>query len=254
MEGIPQDRGAEMARTCLRPVSGLEVIEKCLNRVHREELVFANLSAKASEELSAISVKATYPSGTRLFAHQQLAHGIFIVCSGRVDLFVSSGEDKTVSFGAAGPGDILGLTESVSGKRYHANAEVLEPSDLKFIPATQLAGFLERHGEVALRVAKQLCECFDQTFLEMRKRVFSVTAAGRFARFLLEYPSDLEVEEDELRIKLPLTHKNIAQIIGVRRETLTRILNDFKRKKLLRVRGQTIIVENRAALELIANS
>lgn len=243
-----------MSRVCLRPISGLEVIERCLNRVHREELVFANLSAKASEDLSAIAVTTSYPSGTRLFAHQQAAQGVFVVCSGRVDLFVPFGQDETVSFAVAGPGDILGLTATVSGKRHHANAEVLEPSKIKFIPRTQLLGFLARHGEVALRVVEQLCECFDQTLLELTRRGFSSTAAGRFARFLLECPSELDEEKDELHIKLPLTHKRIAQIIGVRRETLSRIVSDFKKKKLLRVRGQTIIIRSRSALELIMSS
>ncbi len=243
-----------MPRVCLRPVSGLEVIERCLNRVHREELVFANLSAKASEDLSAIAVTTSYPSGTRLFAHRQAAQGVFVVCSGRVDLFVPLGQDKTVSFGVAGPGDILGLTATVSGKPHHANAEVLELSEIKFIPRTQLLGFLVRHGEVALRVVEQLCECFDQTLFELTRKGFSSTAAGRFARFLLECPSELGEEKEELHIKLPLTHKRIAQIIGVRRETLSRIIIDFKKKKLLRVRGQTIIVRSRSALELFMNS
>lgn len=243
-----------MSRVCLRPISGLEIIERCLNRVHREELVFGSLSANASEDLSAIAVTTSYPSGTRLFAHQQAAQGIFIVCSGRVDLFVSSGKGKTVSFSVAVAGDILGLTATVSGKRNHANAEVLEPSEIKFIPRTQLLGFLAKHGEVALRVVEQLCGCFDQTLSELTRKGFSTTAAGRFARFLLECPSTLDEEKDELHIELPLTHKRIAQIIGVRRETLSRIFIDFKKKKLLRVRGQTIIVPSRSALELIMGS
>ena len=56
MKGIPENRGTNMSRACLRPISGLEVIERCLNRVHREDFVFGNLSEKASEDLSAIAV------------------------------------------------------------------------------------------------------------------------------------------------------------------------------------------------------
>jgi CRP/FNR family cyclic AMP-dependent transcriptional regulator len=243
-----------MSRACLRPISGLEVIERCLNRVHREEMVFADLSTKASEDLSGIAVTTFYPAGTRLFAYQQAAGGVFVICGGRVDLFLSREQGKTMDFGIAGPGDMLGLTASVSGKRYHANAEVLESSEIKFIPRMQLLGFLARHGEVALRVVQQLCECFDQTLLELRRKGFSNTTAARFARFLLDCPFELNPEKDEHHIKLSLTHERIAQIVGTRRETVTRIFNDFRKKKILRVDGETIIVTNRAALELIANS
>src|SRR6516162_6883093 len=88
-----------MSRACLRPISGLEVIERCLNRVHREEMVFADLSTKASEDLSGIAVATFYPAGTRLFAYQQAAGGVFVICGGRVDLFLSREQGKTMDFG-----------------------------------------------------------------------------------------------------------------------------------------------------------
>lgn len=52
-----------------------------------------------------------------------------------------------------------------------------------------------------------------------------------------------------MRIKLTLTHKEIAQMIGSSRETVTRLLADFRRRQLLQVIGLTLVINNKSALE-----
>jgi len=54
-----------------------------------------------------------------------------------------------------------------------------------------------------------------------------------------------------VRIKLTLTHEEIAQMIGSSRETVTRLLADFRKKQLLQVMGSTLVIKNKAALESI---
>jgi CRP/FNR family transcriptional regulator len=54
-----------------------------------------------------------------------------------------------------------------------------------------------------------------------------------------------------VRIKLTLTHEEIAQMIGSSRETVTRLLADFRRKQLLQVTGSTLLIKNKQGLESI---
>jgi len=49
-----------------------------------------------------------------------------------------------------------------------------------------------------------------------------------------------------------LTHEEMGQIIGSSRETVTRLLSDFKRKRIVEVTGTAILVRDRPALEAIA--
>jgi len=55
-------------------------------------------------------------------------------------------------------------------------------------------------------------------------------------------------------VGLALTHKEIAQMIGTSRETVTRLLTDFKKKHLLRVKGSTLIIKNKAGLQSVVGS
>ena len=56
-----------------------------------------------------------------------------------------------------------------------------------------------------------------------------------------------------LRLKVLLTHEEIAQMIGTTRETVTRLLSDFKRKKIIDVKGSTLFVLDRDNLEALVS-
>jgi CRP/FNR family transcriptional regulator len=53
---------------------------------------------------------------------------------------------------------------------------------------------------------------------------------------------------------LTLTHEEIAEMIGTTRETVSRLFSDFKKKQLLQLKGSTLIIRNKPALEKIINS
>jgi CRP/FNR family transcriptional regulator len=54
------------------------------------------------------------------------------------------------------------------------------------------------------------------------------------------------------KVKLALTHEEIAQLIGCSRESVSRGFSEFKRKHLVEVNGATLVVQNKMALEQLA--
>ena len=114
--------------------------------------------------------------------------------------------------------------------------------------------FLREHDEAALRVAQQLGETYHVAIAEMRTIGLSHSAGEKLARFLLDVSAGHDDGEGEVRVTLTLTHEEIAQMIGASRETVTRLFSEFKKKQLLEVRGSTLIIKNKAALESVLNS
>ena len=53
---------------------------------------------------------------------------------------------------------------------------------------------------------------------------------------------------------MTLTHEEIGQMIGASRETVTRLFADFKKKQLLRIKGSTLIVCDKAGLAALAGA
>jgi CRP/FNR family transcriptional regulator, cyclic AMP receptor protein len=245
------DGGILQDGTTMRTPYGLEIIENCLSCPHREERLFCNLPEQTVKALSAITSSASYPKGATLFVEGQPARGVFILCSGRVKLSTSSADGKTLILRISEPGEVLGLPATVTGTCYELTADVVEPAQANFIARNDFLGFLKDNGEAALRVAQQLGETYHAAVAEMRTIGLSHSAGEKLARFLLEWAANYPEEKGQIRLKLTLTHEEIAQMIGSSRETVTRLLADFRRKQLLQVMGSTLIIKNKAALESI---
>ncbi len=233
----------------MRAPYGLEIIESCIACPHREERLFCNLPAPATQRLSAITAAATYPKGATLFVEGQAPRGVFILCSGKVKLSTSSADGKTLILRISDPGEVLGLPATITGKPYELSADVVEPCQANFITRNDFLAFLREFGEAALRVAQQLGETYHAAIGEMRTIGLSHSAGEKLARFLLEWSTGHPEEKGQTRLKLTLTHEEIAQMIGTSRETVTRLFADFKRKQLLQVKGSTLIIQNKAGLE-----
>ena len=238
----------------MRAPYGLEIIESCMACPHREERLFCDLSPAAVQGLSAITSTASYPKGATLFVEGQAPRGVFIICQGRVKLSTSSADGKTLILRIADPGEVLGLAATVSGKPYQATGDMLEPTQANFIARADFLNFLREHGEAALRVAQQLSENYHFVLSEMRTIGLSHSAAQKLARFLLDWSANQRKEKGEVRFKLTLTHEEIAQMIGASRETVTRLFADFKKKQLVQVKGSTLVIHDKAALESLAGA
>ncbi|MHB8487413.1 MAG: Crp/Fnr family transcriptional regulator [Candidatus Acidiferrales bacterium] len=238
----------------MRAPYGLEIIENCITCPHLQERVFCNLPPEALQRLATITSASSYPKGATLFVEGQTARGVFILCNGRVKLSTSSVDGKTLIVRIADPGEVLGLPATITGKPYELTADAVEPVQTNFISRTDFLSFLRDHGEAALRVAQQLGETYHAAIAEMRSIGLAHSAGEKLARFLLDWCASHGNGKGETSAKLTLTHEEIAQMIGASRETVTRLFADFKKKQLLQVRGSTLILSNKEALEHLAGS
>ena len=59
--------------------------------------------------------------------------------------------------------------------------------------------------------------------------------------------------ETGIRVKIGLTHEEISQLIGTSRETVTRMFGDLRKKQIAHLRGSTLLIRNKAALEALVS-
>ena len=233
---------------------GLRIIDSCLTCDLREKRLFCNLSAPALKALEDIKSTAAYPKGAVLFVEGQDPRGVFILCNGRAKLSTGSRDGKTLILKIAEAGEVLGLSATVSGKPYEVTAELVEPTQANFILRQHFLNFLRQHGEAALRVAQQLSQNYHTAYEEIRSLGLSSSASEKLAKLLLEWASANEGNKSSVRLKLAMTHEEIGQMIGSSRETVTRLFADFRKRRIIQLKGSTLLIENRSALERLVNS
>ncbi len=220
----------------------------------REDRLFCNLPPPAVQRLAAITSAASYPKGATLFVEGQSPRGVFVLCSGRVKLSTSSADGKSLILRISESGEVLGLPATVTGKPYELTADVIEPTQANFISRGDFLPFLREHGEAALRVAQQLGETYHSAVAEMRTIGLSHSVGEKLARFLLDLSGGHDDGKGEVKVRLTLTHEEIAQMIGASRETVTRLFSEFKKKQFLQIKGSTLIIKNKAGLESVVSS
>jgi CRP/FNR family cyclic AMP-dependent transcriptional regulator len=233
---------------------GLQITESCLICKLRHAGFFCELPKGPLEDLEKIKYASAYPQGAVLFVEGQSARGAYIICSGRVKLSTTSREGKTLIVRIADAGDVLGMHATVSGKPYELTAETLQPCQLDFLKRDDFLRFLQKHGEACLNAAQHLSQNCQDAYEMIRSLGLSHSVAEKLARLLLEWASDGETTKDGIRIKISLTHEEIAQLIGTSRETVTRVLGEFREHNLAQLKGSTLLIQNKSGLEKLVGA
>ena len=230
---------------------GLPIIDGCVICKLRSSGFFCDLPVETLADLEKIKHSSAHSTGSILFVEGQETRGVFVICTGRVKLSLNSREGKTLIVRLALPGDILGLRSAISGTPYELTAETLQPSQVEFIRKDDFAKFLETHGDACLNAAKHLSTACDSAYETIRSLGLTHSVAERLARLLLEWSEDGEHTKEGIRVAVALTHLEIAQLIGTTRETVTRTLSDFRKRNIAEMRGATVIIHDRIALQAL---
>jgi len=232
---------------------GLELNDGCKTCKLKSAGFFCELSPAALKDFDAIKSTATYPKGALLFMERQDARGAFVLCEGEVKLSISSSEGKTLIMRVAKAGEILGLMAALSGGAYEVTAETIHPCQVAFVRREDFQRFVAKHPEASQGVARQMTMQYQAACEQLRTVGLSASAQEKLARLLLTWSAGIEQTKGGTRIKIPLTHEEMAEFIGTTRDTVTRTLSDFKVRHLVAIQGSTMMIPSRAALETFAN-
>jgi len=240
---------------------GLEIIEDCSECSQTSSPGFCcGLTPSSLGALNEISHKSILPAGAILFVEGQSPRGMFILCSGKVNLSTTSREGKILILKTADSGEALGLSASISGAGYESTAETATPCLLNFVDRKEYLELMQTHSEIGMHTAQSLSRDYQSAYRDIHDLVLTRSSAGKLARLLLSNSltnsssshSPDGMETTESRIHSVMTHEEMAQRIGASRETVTRLLSDLKKKQLIRLDGPTLVIRDRSALQALA--
>lgn len=203
--------------------------------------------------LDNVKVSKYYPRGSVLFVEGQRPQGVYVLCEGRAKVSIASAEGRTFVLRVAEPGDILGLNSVLTGRPSEANVETLERCRIDFVSREDLLKLLARDRKACLGVAHALGNKLTGVMGHARLLLLSQSAPEKLARLLIRWSDKHGKRTTQgIRINSSLTHEEIAQMICASRETVTRVLGEFKRKHIVSLIDNAIFVRNRKALEAVA--
>jgi len=213
---------------------------------------FERLSSDALNDFESLKVHFNFPANTVLFIEEQMPSNILFLLKGQVKLSMNSSAGRRLILGIANPGESLGLASALSGRRYDITAETICRCRVASLDREDCLGFLLRNPAAYTNLVRELCLDCARACEQVRTLGLTATAPARLARLLLEWCAGGQKTERGTRLFCSLTQGEMGECIGASRETVSRILSDFKYKEMLESRGSALIISNRRALEICA--
>lgn len=233
----------------MNPMIGHHDTKNCESCQLREPGMFCDLPKGGLEAFQSAKHTSTYPSGTFLYFERESNRGVYIICSGQVKLSVSSSAGKTLILKIAKPGDVLGLSATLTDTPYEATAEILQTARVTYLRAEEFRAIIARHPQAYASVIRQLNQQYESACEQLRTLALCSSTTEKLARLLLRWSRQGRQTPEGTQFTVPLTHEQIAECVGATRETVTRTLGDFKRKHLIALHGASMVIPNRKALE-----
>jgi CRP/FNR family transcriptional regulator, cyclic AMP receptor protein len=214
---------------------------------------FAGLTDEARKALNRLGTEIYHSRGEVLFIEGQASQCVYIVLSGRVKLSVTSREGRTMIMRIAESGDVLGLNAALNGTDYEVTAEAFEFCRLRVIRSRDFVEFLRKYPEAAMEATQCVLREYRMMFKDVCRLGLPTTVAGRLANLLLDW-RDMRFERghQDSRMTMTLTQEEIAGMTGTSRETVSRVLQQFQREKLISIKGASLTVLQPEALQALA--
>jgi CRP/FNR family cyclic AMP-dependent transcriptional regulator len=214
----------------------------------RSSEIFDSFNAVELGRLLGILEEMELPKHHVIFSPGMPSDAIYFIEKGRVRLTKLSGEGKTVILALLGPGDLIGEAAWESGE-HDSYAETLEESRVYEISREAFHSFIRENPEFGLRLIQILGIRLKQAQARIEDLVFR-QVPSRVARLLISLAeSHGKVTPNGIRVEFPLTHQEIADMVGSSRVTVTQILNKFRTSHWIQIESKRVTIHNLDALE-----
>jgi CRP/FNR family transcriptional regulator, cyclic AMP receptor protein len=190
-----------------------------------------------------------------LFVAGDAGDGCYRIEDGLLKITMVSrvGSERILAF--LGPGAVVGELSIIDGRPRSASAVAVRDSTLSFLSRAAFEEFAQKHPEVYKSLVRLLATRLRETDNVVAAGSF-LPLRGRVAYTLLELAKHFgqDVGSGRVLIRQKISQSDLAAMTGIVRETVNRILNDWKRRRVVSRLTGYYCLENRALLQKEADT
>ena len=215
----------------------------------RKVKLFSKLEPEELSQIEKTARERVYPRGATVFVSGQEADGLYVIYTGRVKVVMlyPDGREKTLAIFREG--ETLGEVTLYGSELRSATVETLETTTFLVISRESFQSLLMNMPRLCVEVIELLSKRLrranrhieELTFLNARSRVICALI------YLAEEHG--RKKGQEVQIAFSLTHAELAKLVGVSRETVTKVLIELQDKKMIDVRRGKIKINSFAGLQ-----
>ena len=210
----------------------------------------AALDLSDLEQLAAAVSRRKYLKGDAIMHKEDDGQSLFIVEKGSVRVYLPSLQGADLTLALLGPGDFVGDLSLLDGQPRSASADAMEDTSVLSLERSDFIELVRSSPDAAMAVMTVVAKRLRNTD-EMASDLAFLDVAGRLAKKLLEMASTHGVDRDGgTLLDVSITQEQLANMIGVTRESVNRNLGRFRKDGLISSRGRRIILRDPEGLRL----
>jgi CRP/FNR family transcriptional regulator/CRP/FNR family cyclic AMP-dependent transcriptional regulator len=185
-----------------------------------------------------------FARGDLIFQKDDPGQSLFIIESGSVRIYVPGTQGADLTLAVMGPGDFFGDMSLLDGRPRSASAAAATDSVLLSLERSEFTSVMRSRPDAALSILAVIASRLRDSD-QMASDLAFLDVSGRLARRLLDLSGTNGVQrEDGVLLQVTLTQEELANMIGVTRESVNRNLSMFRRLGLIAREGRKIILRN----------
>ncbi len=230
-QGYPPADAADIASTLVAPSNFL-----------------AQLGPEYYAALLDIATVQHFGKGDFVFRAGAPGSNVYFLRSGKVKIHQLSPLGREIILWFCFSGEIFGLAEVARGGGRVVNAQACEASEVLAVPQEKFRDFLERNPRLAM-LSMQVLSSRLRVLGEMFVNLVADDVSTRVAKLILRLSARYGTRVGkEVFLNIPLTHQEIADMVGTSRQTVTSVLSSLKRQGVLSIDNRRIHIESEELL------
>lgn len=211
--------------------------------------LFQNIPAQIKQKLEEKKVRKKISAGKLIYREGTFAKGIYILKRGKVKIYQTSREGKEHIMYIYSKGELMGYRPLICDSPHPVSAAALEDCSYDFIQGMHFMKVLDAHPVLARELLKSLSHeftvwvntisVFAQQPVKERIALALVLLQEKYTQKGI--PSDIN-----------LSREDFANYTGTVKETLVRMLQEFKKNNIVSTQGRRIRIINMSELKKIA--
>lgn len=196
--------------------------------------VLGRLPTELSGKLLAGERTIALREGETLFERGDAGDGCYWLQRGVLTVSIASANGEQRTLAILGAGAIVGELAMIDGLPRSATVQAVRDCVLTFVRRAAFTDMLSRHPELYSDIVMTLAARLRQSDEDMMASSF-LTVRGRVARALLGFAHHLgeDASPGRIRIRHKITQSDLAAMAGVARESVSRTLGTWSRRKIL---------------------
>ena len=187
--------------------------------------LFAHPSLEGTE-LELISGQALYRPG-------DTAEHLYYIHTGQVRLYLRGADSSGRLLEILGPGQWFGCAALAEASTYDSQAVAVSRSVVTQVRADRVLALLGRQPELSLDIIRHLAAGLKAAREDSARLVFD-DCNQRLITTLVRFSGSAAATQQEDGVVLHITHEQLAQAIGVARETVSLALTEMRHQNLVR--------------------